>query len=66
MSGPPAFPASAAFPGPAWPRGVARAAQNGTLRFTVSDDGTGYDARHTRWDRACGTWRTGSQRPAGR
>jgi signal transduction histidine kinase len=22
-------------------------AQNGTLRFTVSDDGTGYDARHT-------------------
>src|SRR5262249_58887507 len=21
-------------------------AQNGTLRFTVSDDGTGYDARH--------------------
>jgi len=21
--------------------------QNGTLRFTVSDDGTGYDARHT-------------------
>ena len=22
-------------------------AQNGTLRFTVSDDGTGYDTRHT-------------------
>ena len=22
-------------------------AQNGSLRFTVSDDGTGYDARHT-------------------
>ena len=22
-------------------------AQNGTLRFTVSDDGAGYDARHT-------------------
>jgi signal transduction histidine kinase len=22
-------------------------AQDGTLRFTVSDDGTGYDARHT-------------------
>jgi len=22
-------------------------AENGTLRFTVSDDGTGYDARHT-------------------
>ena len=39
-------------------------AQNGTLRFTVSDDGTGYDASHTPMDRACGTWPTGSQRSA--
>jgi signal transduction histidine kinase len=26
---------------------IAVQAQNGTLRFTVSDDGTGYDTRHT-------------------
>jgi signal transduction histidine kinase len=24
-------------------------AQNATLRFTVSDDGTGYDTRHIPW-----------------
>ena len=28
-------------------RHICLQAQNGTLRFTVSDDGTGYDARHT-------------------
>jgi signal transduction histidine kinase len=27
--------------------GICLQAQNGTLRFTVSDDGAGYDARHT-------------------
>jgi hypothetical protein len=39
-------------------------AQDGSLRFTVSDDGAGYDARHTRWGRACATWPTGSPRSA--
>ena len=36
-------------------------AQNGTLRFTVSDDGAGYDARHTPLGSASGTWPTGSR-----
>ena len=39
-------------------------AQNGTLWFTVSDDGAGYDDATPRWARGCGTWPTGWPRLA--
>jgi hypothetical protein len=43
---------------------IALQAQNGTLCFTVSDDGTGYDTHHTPVGPACGTWPTGSPHSA--
>jgi hypothetical protein len=38
--------------------------QNGTFRFTVSDDGAGYDVGHVPMRPGCETWPTGSPRLA--